>query len=481
MKNLCKVILMTFAATLLLFYYHSVDVSASESDDWGKDTGGGTKGYTYHINILKNQYDLNGIFDKSYNDSYTFLSDFPLKIMLFVWDNGNSTVLGNGTTYRLVVTPEDINIRDSIYLKQILSDYANTYEDFKIKTVGSKIPYYILETYNSPQQIGRTYYTYHFDIPCMRISGNDEFEEIMGQLAAGNDDAFKPNENLPPVDIEKDGIYLEEIPVPNIKVLGDDGAFVITNAVDEYYIEIQGRWWSVDDIELSKEGLTWYYTYYTDLKTSLSTWVSYNDHVSSSVPQNLITIGESSAKELLALYPVDERNIYGGTNAVGNFFSGYEMARAKMEIWLETMTSPYFTPELYIRFYYVADGQLYYGRWCHWFKNLADYDSKEGNFKDWWEQSEDGLTPSQKDSLEKGGHSNAVDTDTRPDGSYDSASSGSLNNAVGSFLDILEGMMGSVGRVIPLASTFFSWLPWWVSAAIGGAIVVIIVLRIAGR
>lgn len=180
------------ALAFCLFVSSRLYLSAADSDDWGKDTGG-TKSYRYTINILKNEYDLQGVFDKSYNDSYSLTSQFPLKIMLFAWDNGQSTVLGNGTTYRLVVAPEDINIKDGIFLQKVLSNSTYTYEDFKINTAGSNgFPYYIMDLYNTPQQIGRTFYTYHFDIPCMRISGSDEFDEILKELAAGNDDVYEP-------------------------------------------------------------------------------------------------------------------------------------------------------------------------------------------------------------------------------------------------------------------------------------------------
>ena len=82
--------------------------------------------------------------------------------------------------------------------------------------------------------------------------------------------------------------YNAEIPIPKLVFNSKGGyKFSIDNAVDGYYIQIKGRWYTVDDITLFKENLQWKYKYDTLLKGPLTEWVKPNDKILATAEHDL--------------------------------------------------------------------------------------------------------------------------------------------------------------------------------------------------
>lgn len=459
-----KVILMV-AVMLILFSHASLYPKADKDDDGQK------KLY---------EYTVNGIDSPPSGDlapySVTFSSEKPFRVFIF-------RAITPGSQFLIYVVPDD-------YFDYAPITYVRTYD-------GNPLP---TETVDHLAN-DHSFFCYGFvrgenasvDKPYQYFTARSEINQILNDYYNGNKDAYQPDTNLPPVDLEKDGTFSEDIPVPHLTFNEDNADFVIDNASDAYFVQIIGRWWSVDYVELYKDGLDWYINYNTDLVGDLTDWVSPNDKRSSEGRYNLYTIGDESKVRFLSEHPLAERTISGGTDLLGNFVSGYNRELAAVKIMLENPGSPYFTPEIYVRFFYIdSDGAIHYGRWCHWYKELADYDVKKGTYLDFTHQSANGLTPDQFDSLQHLDHSLTMDTDAElENNSYNNHASGksdlelaldgTVDNSLSNFITMLEGMSSSVNRVIPMVTTFFSWLPGWVSGAIGAAIVVIVILRILGR
>lgn len=477
MKNTYKVMLVLMAF-ILLFHRYSMEVTAA-----GVGEGGQTLHTSREFTITR--YDSNT--GTTFTD-YKFESVSGVDIFAF-YDTSytyHNQVLDGDTTGRIYVYACPAMQGRSAYTFYVNGEYNNDSYAGQ-QSVSGKTLYVFWQTnidahtfYNANGRIQ----TGSVSIPYMSVSSQNEALAIMSEYYEGKKEAYNPDMNLPDVDLEVEGIYLDDIPAPKLYFPSKDGMFFVSNAVDGWNIEIQGRWWTVDDIELYKQGVKWYYKYYTEYKSNLSAWVSYADNLSSTGSHNLVLLGKESADDLLEMYPISERTIYGGTNILGNYFSGYDTAVAAVKVWIGTPYSPYFCPEMYVRFYYEEDGVVYYGRWSHWYQNLASQGITSDTVDSKVNQSEEGLTPSQKDALENSGHSNWLDTDATIDGSY---AGGNLNsgtdfsNAMDSFLNILDGMYQSVGRVIPMLTDFFGWLPWWVVSSIGAFIVVCFILRILGR
>lgn len=283
------------------------------------------------------------------------------------------------------------------------------------------------------------------------------------------------------------------IPTPEL-VFYDDGRlrFGFNNATDDYYFEIKGRWWSVDDITLFKKNLMWKYSYESLIKNDLSTWVNNVSHTSTSGQHDLAVYGESSFNDLLNTYPVDNRTYSGGTNAIGNFLSGYNDGLDTLKMLLSTSSSVYNSCEFYVRYYTVdEEGNYSYGKWCHWLGNLANAEESSGSLIDddnvyKGQQSESGLTDEELEILENSGNSrNDVDLKEETFGEYDSPITGTTSSDIAGYfqtaIDVISDIGNMLGEFPALVARVFSFLPDWVIACMGIGIVLVIILRIVGR
>lgn len=284
------------------------------------------------------------------------------------------------------------------------------------------------------------------------------------------------------IDIEQEGMLVSDVEIPKLKF--DDYGYnaSLTNSADDLYIEVQGRWYSVADIELFKQDAMWKYKYNTILKSDLETWVSFSDRVSSTQKIEFRKLGADSWNRFLLQYPVDERGYSGGTNSVGNYFSGYTDALNNFKAFLKQPEYAFNGLEVYIRYYWFDNGQIKYSNWTHWYDAMAkpdgssgsQWDDKENIFTE--SQSDKGLTSSQKDNLESTGYSKG-DSD---------AITKYINNtneelATKKIWDIMQEMIKYMGSFPQLVRTVFSFLPAWIFELIAVGIGFIIVLRFLGR
>ena len=288
---------------------------------------------------------------------------------------------------------------------------------------------------------------------------------------------------IPIEDIEAVGTYSEYIPTPKITVDNIGYGFGFNNAADDYYFELQGRWYSVDDIELFKENLQWKYKYSTLIKSSLSTWVTAKEKKLATDGYDFSDLGSDAFSEFLNTYPVDNRTYYGGTNAVGNYFSGYNESLTMLKMLLNEPTSLFNGLEVYIRYFTIDDdGNVNYGKWCHWYDALADAAGSSGSELDDKQnmhsesQSESGLTTSQKEDLEQSGNSKS-DTDVITQ--YINNSPNEI--ASEKIWDVMESMISAMGSFPKLISTVFGWLPSWFINMIAVSLASLIILRFLGR
>ncbi len=277
-------------------------------------------------------------------------------------------------------------------------------------------------------------------------------------------------DNYKEPDLEKDGTYSKDIPTPKISV-NSDYTFSCDNSTDDYYIQLQGRFWSIDDIELYKEHRMWKYKYESYIKGSLNTWYFAEDKIkASSNDLSFLNGGQTHFDNFLREHPVDERNYYGGTNALGNYFSGYNDAINTIKTLLKIPVSGYNGVEVYVRYFtYDKNNNLIYGKWCHYYDSLA----KNGSSGSEWDdddtlhdgsQSEDGLTDDEKDDNEKQDDPrNDPDTNIpSPDDDIDEYVPVSFD----SIISILTSLRSTGNGILGLFSSVFNFLPTWLTSLI---------------
>lgn len=291
-------------------------------------------------------------------------------------------------------------------------------------------------------------------------------------IDSGTLDLTKDNYRDP--DPDKDGTLSSSIPTPRIHV-NKDYSFGFDNCTDDYYIQLQGRFWSIDDIELYKESLMWKYKYSSYIRGDLNDWYTTGSKTkANSENLSFLENGKACFDEFLTAHPIDERNYFGGTNAVGNFFSGYNNALSTMKMLLGQPTSGYNGVEVYVRYFtYTDSGELLYGKWCHYYDDLAKNGSSGSEWDDddtlhGGQQSEDGLTDEEKDENEKEEDPRKGDEDITvptPDDDY-------TGNGVAftGLIELLDSLKTQSGAFLSLFSEIFSFLPSWLVSLIYASI-----------
>ena len=300
------------------------------------------------------------------------------------------------------------------------------------------------------------------------------------------------------IDMSK-ATYNADIPIPKLVFNSQGGyKFKIDNAVDGYYIQIKGRWYSVDDITLFKENLQWKYKYDTLLKGPLTEWVKPNDKILATAEHDLCDYnrngyGGEAFTALLTQYGIEQRNYSGGTNALGNKLSGYTDALSSLkEIHLNNPESAFNSPEIYIRFIVVnEDKSVNYGKWCHWYSNLANAAGSSGfNLDDsdnvsGESQSFNGLTDDDLNNNEKQENPrNDSDIYTYVNSDYIKQNieiSSDIANKTGAFFELLNSMLSAMGQFPQMFKEVFMFLPPWFINFIVIAMGAIIIARFIGR
>ena len=266
--------------------------------------------------------------------------------------------------------------------------------------------------------------------------------------------------------------YNDKIDIPRLVFEKGGLTFTISNATNEYFVEMQGRNYSVDDVELYKEDAMWKYKYSTVLYNDLTDWITVSDKVKSSGKFNLLELGKTSVANLNTKYPVDKRSYSGGKNALGNWLFGYDSALAQFKTLATTQGSAYLGTEIYIRFYYIDDnGDIQYGKWTHWYDNLASARGSTGSKLDDKNNIENGnhsdvgLTDDDKDKLEGGGNSRQ-DPDTKPiiiepgSGSETGLFKDfSVTNILTYFVSLIKTLLSATDTIAPFFNNIFGFLP----------------------
>lgn len=281
------------------------------------------------------------------------------------------------------------------------------------------------------------------------------------------------------------------IEIPKIVMDSSGYKFGFNNGSNDVYFELMGRWYSVDDIELYKDNLMWKYKYKSIIKNDLSTWVTTDAQASSTQRYDLTQLGKASFESLLSKYPVDNRSYTGGSNAIGNYFSGYSDAMTTLKMLLNTSTSVYNSPEIYVRYwYYDKNGEKVYSKWTHFYSNLAKetgssgstWDDKENIFTS--NQSQNGLETDDITNLESTGNSRN-DTDAKPsyssntvNGVVGNDASDNIANGLSGFMESFTALQNTSTGLLGFINHTFSFLPWWCTTAIAGGIVLVVIIGI---
>lgn len=327
------------------------------------------------------------------------------------------------------------------------------------------------------------------------VGGSNWLKYLESDIDNGYFDLTKDNYRDP--DPDTDGTLSNSIPTPKIHV-NKDYSFGFDNCTDDYYIQMQGRFWSVDDIELYKESMMWKYRYNSSIKGDLNDWYTAGSKIkANSGNLSFLENGQACFDEFLQQHPVNERSFYGGTNAVGNYFSGYNNALDTIKMLLGQPTSGYNGVDVYVRYFtYTDTGDLIYGKWCHYYDDIA----KNGSSGSEWDdddtlhnsqQSVNGMTDREKEENEKNDDPRKSDLDATlptPDSDYknpgiDIDFDSDLNfwTALNSFSNILNSSMSLLGDFPAFVSTVFGFLPSSVIVIISLGIISVIILRFIGR
>ncbi len=350
-----------------------------------------------------------------------------------------------------------------------------------------------METYNfnlSTVNITKPYGTVDFttSIPYFK-----SYESLVKYITLG-DDSGQANKHI---DMSK-ATYNSKIPVPKLVFNGEGGyKFSIDNAVEGYYIQMKGRWYTVDDLTLYKENLQWKYKYDTLIKGTLTEWVEPNDKILATAQHDLCDMnrngyGGEAFNSLLTKYPIDNRKYSGGTNALGNKLSGYTDALSTLkDFHLKNPLSAFNSPEIYIRFIVVNKDSVEYGKWCHWYSNLANSSGSSGSNLDDSDnvsgesQSLNGLTDDDLTNNEKQENPrNDSDIYTYVNSDYIKQNieiSSEIANKTGAFFDLLSSMFNAMGQFPQMFKDVFSFLPPWFINFIVIAMGAIIIARFIGR
>lgn len=426
---------------IALFFCFGVVANAAES--------GETVSQTYSYNL---SYDLRGMKVGNYkNTKFTIdgLNNLPYRM---VGIKGSSTVYDEGTDNAFIA----YDVTFYYLVNGNLSLFSNN--GLKVNRSAVKTKWNDVELTSSDTITLST-------ISCSSITTNIPIFE--------NDEAGKALalEYLKTGKLPEEK-YNDKIDIPRLVFEKGGLTFTISNATNEYFVEMQGRNYSVDDVELYKEDAMWKYKYSTVLYNDLTDWITVSDKVKSSGKFNLLELGKTSVANLNTKYPVDKRSYSGGKNALGNWLFGYDSALAQFKTLATTQGSAYLGTEIYIRFYYIDDnGDIQYGKWTHWYDNLASARGSTGSKLDDKNNIENGnhsdvgLTDDDKDKLEGGGNSRQ-DPDTKPITIEPGSGSEtglfkdfSVTNILTYFVSLIKTLLSATDTIAPFFNNIFGFLP----------------------
>lgn len=286
---------------------------------------------------------------------------------------------------------------------------------------------------------------------------------------------FIPEPPVPPFDPYNND-YSEDIPAPQIFRDGDKIMF--SNASSDMYLLANIRWYSVDDITLFKESLSWKYRPDSIIHSDLDWLLSVDDLYPSVNGVNLYDLGVQSFQEFLSAYPVENRTYLGGTNALGNYLFGYNDALSTLKMILGQIDSSFNAPELFFRYYVpLDDGTYKCGKWTKYSRSLPSGASDGAIDGKWNVQYQVSDAPLTSDDVigSKPYDNSGMTTYTSKD-----------NSVVVDFdspdytisIDNLNQITSLFGQFPTFVSTVFCFLPSWILSLIGCTITLLVGLAV---
>ena len=270
--------------------------------------------------------------------------------------------------------------------------------------------------------------------------------------------------------------YSDDIPTPEVYRDGDKIMF--SNSSSDMLLLANIRWYSVDDITLFKESLSWKYRPDSIIHSDLEWLLTVDDHYSSVNGIDLYELGVQSFQEFLSAYPVNDRTYLGGTNAIGNYLFGYNDALSSLKMILGQIDSSFNAPELFFRYYVpLADGTYKCGKWTKYSRSLPSGASDGAIDGKWNVQYQVSDAPLTSDDVigSKPNDTSGMTTYTSKD-----------NTIVVDFdspdytisIDNLNQITSLFGQFPTFVSTVFCFLPSWILSLIGCTITLLVGLAV---
>ena len=197
------------------------------------------------------------------------------------------------------------------------------------------------------------------DVNVNRVDDILSLDKSLFTLAVNSDGTVFTPEPFDPYNND----YSDDIPAPEVYRDGDKIMF--SNSSSDMFLLANVRWYSVDDITLFKESLSWKYRPDSIIHSDLEWLLSVDDLYPSVNGVNLYELGAQSFQEFLSAYPVEGRTYLGGTNSLGNYLFGYNDALSTLKMLLGQIDSSFNGPELFFRYYVpLDDGTYKCALWC---------------------------------------------------------------------------------------------------------------------
>lgn len=280
---------------------------------------------------------------------------------------------------------------------------------------------------------------------------------------------------VPPFDPYNNN-YSEDIPAPEVYRDGDKIMF--SNSSPDMFLLANIRWYSVDDITLFKESLSWKYRPDSIIHSDLEWLLTVNDLYPSVNGVDLYTLGNDSFEKFLAAYPIENRTYLGGTNAIGNYLFGYNDALSSLKMILGQIDSSFNAPELFFRYYVpLSDGTYKCGKWTKYSRSLpsgASDGAIDGRWNVEYQVSDAPLTSDDvigSKPYDTSGMTTFTSKDNTVVVDFDSP-----NYTLS--IDNLNQITSLFGQFPSFVSTVFSFLPSWILSLIGCTITLLVGLAV---
>ena len=270
--------------------------------------------------------------------------------------------------------------------------------------------------------------------------------------------------------------YSDDIPAPEVYRDGDKIMF--SNSSSDMLLLANVRWYSVDDITLFKESLSWKYRPDSIIHSDLDWLLSVDDLYPSVNGIDLYTLGNESFQKFLSAYPVDDRTYLGGTNAIGNYLFGYNDALSTLKMILGQIDSSFNAPELFFRYYVpLADGTYKCGKWTKYSRSLPSGASDGAIDGKWNVQYQVSDAPLTSDDVlgSKPYDTTGMTTYTSKDNTV-VVDFGSPDYTIS--IDNLNQITSLFGQFPTFVSTVFCFLPSWILSLIGCTITLLVGLAV---